>query len=88
MTEEIEHKKGAVVIISNDKDSIVLQLRAAHDNSFPSHWDFSAGGGVENGEDERQSIEREIKEELGVKAKVDFMINRRYAYPDPRKSMR
>ena len=81
MSEKIDRKKGAVVIISNDKNSIALQLRAAHDDSFPSHWDFSAGGGVEKGEDEKKSIEREIKEELGIEAKVDFMVNRNYKYP-------
>ncbi len=81
MNKEIDRKKGAVVIISNDKGSIALQLRAAHDNSFPSHWDFSAGGGVEDGEDEKKSTEREIKEELGIEARVDFMAKRRCTYP-------
>ncbi len=81
MANQVDRKKGAVVIISNDKDAIALQLRAAHDDSFPSHWDFSAGGGIENGEDEKKSIEREIKEELGIEAQADFIAKRHYAYP-------
>ncbi len=77
---EIEHKKSSGVLIYNDQKKLALQLRAAHDDSFPSHWDFSAGGGIEEGEDPKLSAEREIKEELGVDLEVEFVSHEHFAY--------
>ena len=75
-----EFKKAADVLIFNGKDKMALQLRAAHDDSYPSHWDFSAGGGVDEGEEPPATAEREIKEELGVEAKVMLAAVMHYTY--------
>lgn len=77
----IEYKKSAAVMIFNDRGQLALQLRAAHDKSFPSHWDFSAGGGIDPGESGQQSAERELKEELGVRAPLEFVAQEHYSYP-------
>lgn len=66
----IEYKKSSAVSIFNDEGELLLQLRAANDDSFPSHWDFAAGGGVDEGEDEKRSAERETMEEVGVSVTV------------------
>jgi len=68
-------------MVWNDRGELALQLRAANDDSFPSHWDFSAGGGIDAGEDEKLSAERELQEELGINAKLEFIIEEHYTYP-------
>jgi isopentenyldiphosphate isomerase len=77
----IEHKKSSATMIFNDQGELALQLRAAHDDSFPSHWDFSAGGGIDSGEDEKASAEREVKEELGVETSTEFVAQEHFTYP-------
>ncbi len=77
----VEYKKSSAVLVFNDKGELALQLRAANDSSFPSHWDFSAGGGIDEGEDNKYSAERELKEELGIDAEVEFIIEEHYTYP-------
>ena len=76
-----EYKKSSAVMVWNDRGELALQLRAANDDSFPSHWDFSAGGGIDAGEDEKLSAERELQEELGINAKLEFIIEEHYTYP-------
>ncbi len=59
-------KKVADVLIFNNQAQLALQLRATHDKSFPAHWDFSAAGGIKEGEDPEVAVKREAFEELGV----------------------
>lgn len=77
---QIEYKKSSAVLVFNDGGELVLQLRAANDDSFPNHWDFSAGGGIEAGEDSKFSAQRELREELGIEASVEFIIQTHYTY--------
>ena len=77
----IEYKKSTAVLVFNDRGEVLLQLRAANDDTFPSHWDFSAGGGIDEGEDEKTSIRRELSEELGVEVEIEFMKKEHYKYP-------
>ena len=62
----LEKKKAITVLIFNDSGDLLLQLRAAHDDSFPAHWDFSVGGGIDADEEPETSAKRELMEELGV----------------------
>jgi isopentenyldiphosphate isomerase len=79
--EMIEHKKASAIMIFNDKGELALQLRAAEDKSFPAHWDFSAGGGIDADENEKLSAGRELQEELGVTANILFITEERLTYP-------
>ena len=58
--------KGAGIIIFNDNQEVLLQLR---DNDpsirFPNHW-VLIGGKVEKGETPEEAIRREIMEEMGI----------------------
>ena len=77
----IEYKNSSGVLVFNDKGELALQLRTASDDSFPSHWDCSAGGGIDEGEDAKTATERELREELGVEAKIEFISKEHYRYP-------
>lgn len=51
--------------IFNEKGEMLIQRRADDKDTFPSKWDFSVGGSAVAGEDSRQAIMRECREELG-----------------------
>ena len=76
-----KYKNSVAVLVFNDKGELALQLRAAHDNSFPSHWDFSAGGGIKDGEDSKVAAMRETLEEIGIEADVEFVTKEHFTYP-------
>lgn len=69
----MDKKQSAIVLIFNDDDEMALQLRAAQDDRYPLHWDFSAGGGVDPGEDHLTSAIRETREEIGADVEPVFM---------------
>ncbi len=77
----VEYKKSSAALVFNDNGELALQLRAVGDSSFPSHWDFSAGGGIDSGEDSKLSAERELREELGIEVNVEFISEEHYTYP-------
>lgn len=65
------HQKGlthrVVWIVIEDTDGrILLQKRGPDVSTYPNHWDFSAAGHVDAGEDYVQAALREIEEELGL----------------------
>jgi isopentenyl-diphosphate delta-isomerase len=47
---------------------VVLQLRAADKQNFPNRWDVSVAGHISHGETALQAAQRELEEELGIKA--------------------
>lgn len=65
-------RKSAGVLVWNELDELALQLRASHDNSYPSHWDFSAAGGMNDEEDPTTAATRELLEEIGISGKLIF----------------
>ena len=62
-----------VVFLLNDKNEILLQLRSKTDDKYPSHWDCSAGGHLDAGEDYVDGAKREMLEEIGVKTELEFI---------------
>ena len=77
----IEKIKAVDILIFNDNNDLLLQLRAAGDKSFPGHWDFSVGGHVEPSEEDQKAAEREIFEEIGVQGEPKFISRELYKYP-------
>lgn len=77
----VEKIKVVDILIFNDKNELVLQMRALDDKSYPGHWDFSAGGHVELGEEDQNAAEREIFEELGIKGTPNFISSEHFSYP-------
>lgn len=69
-------ERGAIVhcLIFNSKGQVFVQKRNATRKNFPNVWEASVGGKIEQGENIRKSLEREINEETGWKIKriVDY----------------
>ena len=61
------HKSIHVYLVNNRKE-ILLQLRTANKDIFPSVWDISVGGHVDAGEKTSVTASRELEEELGIKS--------------------
>jgi isopentenyl-diphosphate delta-isomerase type 1 len=55
--------------VLNDKGEILLQQRSLTKDKAPGQWDISCAGHVQKGNSAEMTAERELQEELGVKAK-------------------
>jgi ADP-ribose pyrophosphatase YjhB (NUDIX family) len=60
---------GVPVIIQNSKKEILLGKRDMSSRSYPNTWGLP-GGMADYGEHVEKTAEREVKEELGVDAKI------------------
>lgn len=78
----MKNKKSAVVLVFNSKGKLALQLRSASDESYPSHWDFSAAGKIQKDEEPEFAAERELREELGINATVQYIDTKTYSESD------
>lgn len=66
------------------RDGRVLLCKRAADMHLAGHWEFP-GGKIEPGEEARESLEREILEELGCEVVVGKALEPvEHAYPDLR----
>lgn len=76
--------RSVQVIIFDSKGRVVLQRRHRNKETCPNHWDLSCSGHVEEsdylgGPDEElprvyhEVAERELEEELGVRAELTFL---------------
>ena len=68
-------------MVFNSKGELALQLRAVNNERFPSYWDFSASGGIDEEEDDKSCAERELMEELGISADLKFISREIYTHP-------
>jgi isopentenyl-diphosphate Delta-isomerase len=69
---ECHHDKTLIhrsvgVLIYDDQGRLLLQKRSLTKDTDAGKWGISAAGHVRKGQTYRQAIERELKEELGVK---------------------
>lgn len=54
------------VMAQADDGSVLLQLRSSKMKIYPNHWDHSAAGHVDEGENYYESATRELAEEAGI----------------------
>jgi isopentenyldiphosphate isomerase len=62
------HASVHIWLLHSRTGEILLQLRAAHKDSFPSCWDVSCAGHLSAGESVMAACEAELGEELGLHA--------------------
>lgn len=55
------------------EDTFLIQKRSANKKLFPNMWYCSLGGSVQAGEDAKQGLIREAKEELGIDISNDLI---------------
>ena len=72
-SKKVAHQTGAWhksihIYLINHKNEILLQLRTANKDIYPSVWDISVGGHVDAGEETVLTAGREMEEELGLKS--------------------
>lgn len=65
--------RSSCVIILNNKNEILLQLRSGKSERYPSFWDCSGGGIADSGEDYATCADRELFEETGIKTELKFL---------------
>lgn len=74
----MDEKDFAVCLILNKKNEILLQKKDGGYPWFPGKWCLF-GGEIEKGEKPKETLERELKEELGYKVgKLKFLEIREY----------
>ena len=79
MSEQTPILVTAGIIVKGDR---VLVCQRHHADPYGLQWEFP-GGKVRDGEDLKASLERELREELAIKAEVGGEVFRlRHRYPD------
>ena len=63
----------AAVLLFNSKNELVMQKIAAH-KKWGGLWTYSAAGHVDAGEDYEDAAKRELKEEMGIDAKIKYWV--------------
>lgn len=66
------------VLLSDEEGGLWLQKRSEEKATYPSRWTSSASGHVPAGESLRGAAEREVEEELGVRAPLLAFVGRLY----------
>ncbi|MCI5188457.1 MAG: NUDIX domain-containing protein [Candidatus Electrothrix sp. AS4_5] len=76
--------RASYILVFNAANELFVQKRTATKDVYPGYWDVAAGGVVQAGETYEQSAERELAEELGVAAKLNFLFDQYYEDLDNR----
>lgn len=64
--EENEYRINIRLAIFNDQDEMLIQKRQTTKQKYPNFWDISVAGNAMHGEISEETVERELKEELGL----------------------
>ena len=78
--DEVPTHRIAHILVFDDRERMLLQMRSKTKFFCPNHWVTSAGGHVSSGEDYKQGALRELEEELGIKSELEFISKDLYEY--------
>lgn len=65
--------RAVLILLTNNKNQILLQLRKSLKEQFPLYWTGSVDGHVSAGESADQAAHREMKEELNLETDLEFI---------------
>ncbi|MBW2990317.1 NUDIX domain-containing protein [Candidatus Woesearchaeota archaeon] len=63
----------SVIFILDDNKNLLIVKRSPNKKSFPNRYDISVCGNVDSGESYEEAAHRELKEELGIECKLEFL---------------
>lgn len=64
--DENEYRINIRLAIFNDQDEMLIQKRQTTKQKYPNFWDISVAGNAIHEEISEETVERELKEELGL----------------------
>jgi len=64
--------RASYILVFNSKNELFVQKRTATKDIYPGYFDIAAGGVVKQGETYEESATRELQEELGILAPLQF----------------
>ena len=64
------HRSVHIWVVHTGRRQLLIQLRAACKDSWPSHWDVGCAGHLSAGEDSLTAARAELAEELGIGAEA------------------
>jgi 16S rRNA (adenine1518-N6/adenine1519-N6)-dimethyltransferase len=72
------HRRGLLhravhVFVFNSRGELLVQMRSALKDEFPLHWTSSASGHLGAGETYAEAAPRELSEEVGLSADLEFV---------------
>lgn len=70
--------RASYILVFNAAGELYVQKRTQSKDIYPGYWDVAAGGVVLAGESYEESAERELAEELGVSAELEFLFDQYY----------
>ncbi len=65
--------RAAHVFVFNSQNELLVQVRSATKDEFPNCYTSSASGHLSTGEDYLESAQRELQEEIGIVAPLEFL---------------
>jgi isopentenyldiphosphate isomerase len=75
--DEIEHGglicRVAFIMLANSRGELVLQQRSANKRAYPLYWSGATAGHLAAGETYSDAAKREMKEEIGAEADLEFV---------------
>lgn len=71
--------RASYILVFNELRQLFIQKRTTTKDIYPDYWDVAAGGVVLAGEGYKQSAERELEEELGIRCTaLEFLFEHFY----------
>jgi isopentenyl-diphosphate Delta-isomerase len=61
------------IMLINNNGELLLHRRSANKKSYPLYWSGAAAGHVNSGETYEQAASRELMEEIGAEARLEFI---------------